>query len=135
MRWALMALQVVLAGLFVISAVPKLTGELEEMRQHLGVAPWFWTITALWEIVGAAALIAGIKEVRAVVAGGLWLAAAMAGGVVVHLLAGDPPTAAIPAAVLAVLTLTVAALAWRRVARRAVPVTPDGAPLTEAGGR
>ena len=113
MRWIVMTLQVVLGVLFLMSAVSKLTGGQEEMRAHLLIAPWFWGVTALVELIGAAGMLAGLKYPRLAVLAGLWLAATMAGGILAHLRVGDPLTAALPAAVLLVLALTVAALRWR----------------------
>ena len=113
MRWITIMLQVSLGLLFLFSAASKLTGDLDEVRQHLGIAPWFWTVTALVEGVGVVGLLAGVKYPRLAVLAGLWLAATMVGAVVAHLGAGDPPSDAAAAAVLLVLSLGVAALRWR----------------------
>ena len=110
MRWIAMVLQVVLGLLFLASAISKLTGGVEDVREQLLIPPWFWTVTALTEIVGGVGLLAGLKSARLAALSGLWLAAVMAGGVLAHLRAADPPSAAIPAAVLLALSLTVAAL-------------------------
>ena len=110
MRWLAITLQVILGVMFLFSAVSKLTGGLDEMREHLQIAPWFWVLTALVEIVGGAGLLAGLKYPRLATLAGLWLAATMVGAIVAHLRVGDPATDAIAAAVLLVLALTVAAL-------------------------
>ena len=125
MRWIAMTLQVVLGVLFPLSAVPKLTGGLEEMREHLLIAPWFWGVTALVELIGAAGMLAGLKYPRLAVLAGLWLAATMAGGILAHLRVGDPVTAAVPAAVLLVLALTGVALRWRAERGKERMATPS----------
>ena len=79
MRRIAIVLQVVLGVMFLASAVPKLTGGLEEMREHLLIAPWFWGVTALVELIGAAGMLAGLKSPRLAVLAGLWLGATMAG--------------------------------------------------------
>ena len=65
------------------------------------------------ELIGAAGKLAGLTSPRLAVLAGLWLAATMAGDILAHLRVGDPLTAALPAAVLLVLALTVATLHWR----------------------
>jgi len=111
--WLAIALQVGLAVMFLFSAVSKLNGGLEEMREHLQIASWFWLLTGLVEIVGATGMLAGLKYPRLTILAGLWLAATMVGAIFAHLRVGDPPTDAIGAVVLLVLALTVAALRRR----------------------
>jgi putative oxidoreductase len=113
MRWVAITLQVVLGVMFLFSAVSKLTGGLEEMREHLLLAPWFWALTALVEIIGGVGMLAGLKYARLAALAGLWLAATMVGAIFTHLRVGDPATDATAAAVLLVLALTVAALRRR----------------------
>ena len=112
MRWVAITLQVVLGVMFLFSAVSKLTGSLEEMREHLQIVPWFWLLTALVEIVGGVGMLVGLKYPRSAILAGLWLAATMLGAIVSHLRVSDPPTDAIAAAVPLVLALTVTALRW-----------------------
>jgi hypothetical protein len=128
MRWTALGLQVVLGLFFLLSAALKLTGAAEDMREHLDVARWFWTVTAAVEIVGAVGVLVGLASARAAVFGGLWMAALMAGGLVSHLRVGDPPTEMIAAAVLLLMGLAVVALRWRgaRLGHR-LPARPDRA--------
>ena len=116
MRWIAIGLQLLLGLLFLFSASLKLTGEADAIRDHLGVAPWFWTLTAWVEIVGAAGLLAGVRSARLAVLAGLWLAATMAGGIITHVLAGDSPADALSAAVLLILNLAVATVRSREAA-------------------
>lgn len=116
MRWVAITLQVILGVMFLFSAVSKLTGGLDEMREHLQIASWFWLLTALVEILGGAGLLVGLKYPRLATLAGLWLATTMVGAIVSHLRVGDPPADAVAAAVLLVLALTVALL--RRPAGR-----------------
>lgn len=110
MRWLAIALQVLLGLMFLFSAALKLTGGAEDMRLHLGIAPWFWAITAMVETIGVVGMLAGIKYARLAILAGLWLGATMFGGIISHALAGDSPIDALPAIVLLVLSLAVATL-------------------------
>ena len=105
-----MGLQVLLSLAFLASAILKLAGAADDMREHLGIAPWFWILTALVEIVGAAGMLVGIRFPRLAAPAGLWIAALMGGALVAHLRAGDPFTSMVPAAVYLVLALAVAVM-------------------------
>jgi hypothetical protein len=109
-RWTIVGLQVLLGLAFLASAILKLAGAADTMREHLEIAPWFWVLTALVEIVGAAGMFAGIKFPRLAVPAGLWIVALMGGALVAHLRVGDPFTSMVPAAVYLVLALAVTAL-------------------------
>ena len=109
-RWTIVGLQVLLGLAFLASAILKLAGAADTMREHLEIAPWFWVLTALVEIVGAAGMFAGIKFPRLAVPAGLWIAALMGGALVAHLRVGDPFTSMVPAAVYLVLALAMTAL-------------------------
>jgi putative oxidoreductase len=103
-------LQVLLGLAFLASAILKLAGVADDMREHLEIASWFLVLTALVEIVGVAGMFAGIKFPRLAVPAGLWIAALMGGALVAHLRVGDPFTSMVPAAVYLVLALAVATL-------------------------
>ncbi len=109
-RWTTIGLQVLLGLAFLASATSKLTGATETMREQLGIAPWFWILTALVEIVGAAGMLAGIRFPKLAAPAGLWIGALMVGALVAHLRVGDPFTSMLPAAVYLVLALAVIAL-------------------------
>ena len=109
-KLATVGLQILLSLAFLASAILKLAGASDDMREHLEIAPWFWVLTALVEIVGAAGMFASIKFPRLAVPAGLWIAALMGGALVAHLRVGDPFTSMVPAAVYLVLALTVTAL-------------------------
>lgn len=109
-RWTTVGLQVLLGLAFLASAILKLAGAADDMREHLEVAPWFWVLTALVEIVGAAGMLAGIKFPRLAAPAGLWIAALMGGALVAHMRVGDPLTSMVPATVYLALALAVAAL-------------------------
>lgn len=111
-RWIAYALQVLLALLFAFSATMKLTGGMDDVRDLMGVAPWFWTVAALWQALGAMALIAGLRSAVWAVAGALWLAVVMAGAVLTHVVTGQTgPDIASPIVLLAVV-LIVARVRW-----------------------
>lgn len=105
-----MVFQVLLFLVFVAAAVPKVLGASEEMREHLGVAPWFWTVTAIAELIGAVGMAVGLRFPRLAATSGVWISAIMAGAVVSHLRVGDPAANLVPPAVLLALALTVAAV-------------------------
>ncbi len=109
-RLTTVGLQVLLGLAFLASAILKLAGVADDTREHLEIAPWFWVLTALVEIVGAAGMLAGIKLPRLAAPAGLWIAALIGGALVAHLRVGDPFTSMVPAAVYLVLALTVVAL-------------------------
>ena len=105
MRKLAIGLQVLLGLAFLASAIPKLTGAGDAMREHLGLAPWFWGLTAVAEIVGAVGLLAGLRFPRLAAPAGLWIAALMVGALGAHLRVGDPAVNMVPAAVYGVLAL------------------------------
>ena len=109
-RFTTIGLQILLSLAFLASAILKLAGAADAMREHLEIAPWFWVLTALVEIVGAAGMLVGIKFPRLAAPAGLWIAALMGGALVAHLRVGDPFPSMVPAMVYLVLALAVAAL-------------------------
>lgn len=110
MKRLAMVLQVLLLLVFVASAVPKLLGAADDMREHLGVAPWFWVVTAVAELVGATGMALGLRYPKVAAASGLWISAIMVGAAISHLRVGDPASNLIPPAVLCALALTVTAV-------------------------
>ena len=63
-RLTTVGLQILLSLAFLASAILKLAGAADAMREHLEIAQWFWVLTALVEIVGAAGMLVGIKYPR-----------------------------------------------------------------------
>ena len=107
MRKLAIGLQVLLGLAFLGSALPKLAGAQDAMRDHLEIAPWFWVVTALVELVGAAGMLAGIKFPKLAAPAGLWIAGLMVGALVAHLRADDTVANMAPPAVYLVLALAV----------------------------
>ena len=101
-----------LALAFAAAGAQELVGALEPMREHLGVAPWLWTLTALAELACAAGMLLGLRFARVATFSGLGIVALMIGALGTHIRVGDPSAAMIPAAVLLVLALAVARLRW-----------------------
>ena len=106
-KWTTIGLQVLLGLAFLASAILKLTGSADAMRDQLDIAPWSWILTALLEILGAVGMLSGIRFPRLAAPAGLWIAGLMAGALVAHLRVGDPFTNMIPATVYLVLALLV----------------------------
>lgn len=111
-RWIAYTLQLLLALLFAFSATMKLTGGMDDVRDLMGVAPWFWTLAGIWQALGAVALVAGLHSARWAVAGALWLAVVMAGAVVTHVATGQTGPDMISPITLLALVLIVARLRW-----------------------
>jgi putative oxidoreductase len=109
-RLTTVGLQILLSLAFLASAILKLAGAADAMREHLEIAQWFWVLTALVEIVGAAGMLVGIPFPRLAAPAGLWIAALMGGALVAHLRVGDSFMSMVPATVYLVLALAVAAL-------------------------
>ncbi len=109
-KWTTIRLKVLLGLAFLASAISKLTGATDAMREHLGIAPWLWVLAALVEIVGAAGMLAGIRFPRLAAPAGLWIVALMVGALLAHLRVGDAFTNMVPAAVYLVLALAMVAL-------------------------
>ncbi len=107
MRKLTMGLQVLLGLAFVGSALPKLTGAQDAMRDHLEITPWFWVVTALVELVGAMGLLAGVKLSKLAAPAGLWIAGLMVGALSAHLRVGDAVANMAPPAVYLVLALII----------------------------
>jgi putative oxidoreductase len=133
MRWIGRGAQALLGLLFLFSAYTKLTGGMDEIRDHLGLAAWFWTLAGTVQVVGAAGLLAGVAYPRVAVLAGLWLGATMAVGALCHLLAGDTLADASGALVLMAATLAVAALRWR--AARLMDLLQSGERHPQAAAR
>ena len=112
-RWIAYTLQVLLAVFFAFSATMKLTGNMDEVRDLLGVVPWFWTLAGLCQAVGAMALVAGLRSALLAFAGALWLGGVMIGAIATHVRAGDTLSDMAPVIGLLVLLLLVAGMHWR----------------------
>ena len=112
---ALWVLQIAVAAVFVVSAIPKLAGVpmMVQMFGALGLGQWFRYFTAVLEIGGAVLLL--VPAVAGV--GALTLAVVMVGAILVHtlVLGGS----AVPAIVLLAASLTIA---WYRGAKVPSPV-------------
>lgn len=101
---ALWVLQIAVAAMFVVAAVPKLTGApmVVQMFDALGFGQWFRYVTAVLEIGGAVLLI--VPSLAGF--GALVLAIVMVGAILAHtlVLGGS----AVPAIVLLAAALTIA---------------------------
>ncbi len=107
MRTLTIGLQVLLGLAFLGSALPKLAGTQDAMRDHLEIAPWFWVVTALVELVGATGMLAGAKFPKLAAPAGLWIAGLMVGALGAHLRVDDAVANMAPPAIYLVLALVV----------------------------
>ncbi|HLV97609.1 MAG TPA: DoxX family protein [Ktedonobacterales bacterium] len=112
-------LQVLLALAFLLTAVRKLAGTKAsvQMRDLLHVAPWFWMVTGVIELVAAVGLVVGIWIAPLAVLGALLLVATMAGAVFTQLVNRQPFQRALPAVVLLALGLVVVLAHWSDATR------------------
>lgn len=101
-------LSVLLAALFGAAGVSKVAGAAGMMRDadRFGFSHAAYRGIGLLEIAGGLGLLAGLAVTWLGAAAGIGLALLMAGAAVVHL-RHDPPAKAIPAAILAPLSLAV----------------------------
>jgi uncharacterized membrane protein YphA (DoxX/SURF4 family) len=103
-------LQIVSAGMFLMSGTLKLSGNpmMAQMFGVIGLGQWFRYLTGAIEVVGAVLLV--IPSVAAY--GALALAVTMIGAIVTHLfIVGGSPVAAI---LLFASTTTIASARWSR---------------------
>lgn len=78
--------------------------------ERFGYPAWFHGVTGGLELLGGAAILAGVFLGEAVVAGGgIVVATVLAGAVVSHRRVGDTPAETAPAAILLVLAIVVVA--------------------------
>lgn len=112
-------LQVLLALAFLLTAVRKLAGTKASVQMHdlLHVAPWFWMVTGVIELVAAVGLVVGIWIAPLAVLGALLLVATMAGAVFTQLVNRQPFQRALPAVVLLALGLVVVLAHWSDATR------------------
>jgi putative oxidoreductase len=102
-------LESLLTLVFLIAGLSKLAGVKQQVEafKHLGLPQGFRVFTGLVQIVGVALLVGGYWEIGIAAMGGLWLGATMLGGVLAHIWAKDSFGKAIPAFLLAVLSLAI----------------------------
>jgi hypothetical protein len=94
-------------GLAKIAAVPFM----RRAAAHLGMSTAHYRVVGALEVAGVAGLLLGLTWTPLGVAAATGLALLMAAAAVVHLRHGDPPVRAVPAAVMALISLTYAATA------------------------
>lgn len=111
-----LGLRLVLAAVFVAAGGAKLAGiaPMTEIFERFNLPSWFMYFTGAIECIGGAGVLFAALRVRAIAAA--LLCATMTSGACFHLMY-DPPTAAIPAVVLTVLTGFVGVAAWRASSR------------------
>ncbi|MEU5312608.1 DoxX family protein [Streptomyces sp. NPDC021562] len=94
-------------GLAKLAAAPVM----RQAAAHLGMSIRLYRVVGALEVAGVAGLLTGLTRTPLGVAAATGLALLMAAAAVVHLRHGDPPPRAVPAAVLALISLTYAAAA------------------------
>lgn len=107
------ALAVALSLIFLPLGLAKLASApfMRQAAAHLGLPVRLYRVVGALEVAGVAGLLTGLTWTPLGVAAATGLALLMAAAAVVHLRHGDPPPRAVPAAVMALLSLTYAATA------------------------
>lgn len=111
-------LQVLLALAFLLSGGRKLarTKSSLALRDLLHVAPWFWSVTGVIEVLAAVGLLVGIWVPLLAFLGGLTLAATMVGAIFTQVVNKQPFQRAVPGVVLLALAVVVLLARWPDVA-------------------
>ncbi|MCL8009952.1 DoxX family protein [Streptomyces sp. AS02] len=94
-------------GLAKLAAAPFM----RRAAAHLGMSVRLYRVVGALEVAGVAGLLTGLTWMPLGVAAATGLALLMAAAAAVHLRHGDPPSRAVPAAVMALTSLTYAATA------------------------
>jgi putative oxidoreductase len=81
MQVALIVVQLALALVFLLTGAQKLVGAKRSLanRDHLHIAPWFWRLTGIIELIAVALLVIGIWVHVLALAGAVLIAATMVG--------------------------------------------------------
>ncbi|MFJ9906071.1 DoxX family protein [Streptomyces sp. NPDC101152] len=106
-------LAIVLSLVFLPLGLAKIAG-VPVMRQaaaHLGMSTGLYRVVGALEVAGVAGLLLGLTWMPLGLTAATGLALLMAAAAVVHLRHGDPPPRAVPAAVMALISLAYAATA------------------------
>ncbi|MFG3708779.1 DoxX family protein [Micromonospora sp. NPDC047670] len=116
MRIPVIVLTLILAAVFLGTAVPKLTGQaqMRERMEHLGVSPGLTRVLGVLELAAVAGLLLGLLWAPLGVAAAVGLALQMVGAVVYHARAKDPAAMTLTPAVFAVAALALAYLHLRQ---------------------
>ncbi|MGX1618163.1 DoxX family protein [Micromonospora chalcea] len=107
MEIPVLVLTLVLAAVFVGTAVPKLTGQaqMRERMDHLGVSPGLTRVLGVLELAAVAALLLGLLWPPLGIAAAIGLALQMTGAVVYHARAKDPAATILTPVIFAVAAL------------------------------
>ncbi|MBU8861760.1 DoxX family protein [Micromonospora chalcea] len=107
MEIPVLVLTLVLAAVFVGTAVPKLTGQaqMRERMDHLGVSPGLTRVLGVLELAAVAGLLLGLLWPPLGIAAAIGLALQMTGAVVYHARAKDPAATILTPVIFAVAAL------------------------------
>lgn len=114
MRTLSIVLSILIGDIFAAQGIMKLAGTQNEWRDDLQVAPWFWVITGIIQIVGALGLFASIRYRQLSVPSGLLFVAVMLGALATHMRVGDPVSQMLFPAVLLLLSGAIAAIGMQQ---------------------
>lgn len=76
-----------------------------EAFKHLGLSQWFRSVTAIVQFAGVTGLIIGFWFPGVAAWAGVWLSVTMLAAFLAHLKAGDPIGKAVPAFILAIISI------------------------------
>ena len=112
MHIPVIALTVILAAVFLSTAVPKLAGK-AQMRQrmdHLGVSPGLTRVLGVLELAAVAGLLLGLLWAPLGIAAAVGIALQMVGAVVYHARAKDPAAETLTPVIFAVAAVALVVL-------------------------
>ncbi|MFG3715733.1 DoxX family protein [Micromonospora sp. NPDC047730] len=112
MHIPVIALTVILAAVFLSTAVPKLAGQAEMRRRmdHLGVSPGLTRVLGVLELAAVAGLLLGLLWAPLGIAAAVGLALQMVGAVVYHARAKDPAPMTLTPVIFAVAAVALVVL-------------------------
>ncbi|KAB1152819.1 DoxX family protein [Micromonospora sp. DT46] len=112
MHIPILVLTLILAAVFLGTAVPKLTGQaqMRERMDHLGVSPGLTRLLGVLELAAVAGLLLGLLWAPLGIAAAIGLALQMVGAVVYHARAKDPAPMTLTPVIFAVAAVALVVL-------------------------
>ncbi|MEU4775668.1 DoxX family protein [Micromonospora sp. NPDC023644] len=116
MHIPILVLTLILAAVFLGTAVPKLTGQtqMRERMDHLGVSPGLTRLLGVLELAAVAGLLLGLLWPPLGIAAAIGLALQMVGAVVYHARAKDPAAMTLTPVIFALAALALVFLHVRQ---------------------
>lgn len=114
MRIASIVLRILIGLVFTSQSFLKLTGSADAWRDDLQIAPWFWILTGVVQLIGALGLFVSLRYERLSIPAGLLFVVVMLGALAAHIRVSDPVSDMVLPLVLLLLSSTIVAISWQR---------------------